>query len=124
VIVIVVIIAIAGLVASRRRTAAQRDNAQSLRSDADQRAPEVDQQDAKAREIAARADMAKAEADRKAAEADRLESVAGNHRARTDEARDELDSQRQEADRIDPDVENDPDDDRDTGPGGGPVTRP
>ena len=107
VIVVVAIIVIGGLVLSRRRTTVMRDRAESLRTDAEDRSSVVDQREAKAREIAAQADVAKAEAERKAAQADRLESVAGEHKARTEEAREEVEGQRAEADRIDPDVDDD-----------------
>jgi FtsZ-interacting cell division protein ZipA len=104
VVVVLVVLAVA-FFAMRRSQSAQRTKAHELRDDAVERGAAVDQREAEAREVAARAQMAKAEADAKAAEAARLESVAQQQQAYAADSRGDVDEQLQQADRLDPDID-------------------
>jgi FtsZ-interacting cell division protein ZipA len=104
VVVVLVVLAVA-FFAMRRSQSAQRTKSHELRDDAVERGAVVDQREAEAQEVAARAQMAKAEADAKAAEAARLESVAQQQQAHAADSREDVDEQLQQADRLDPDID-------------------
>jgi hypothetical protein len=102
IVVVAAIVIGLSLLLGKRRTAAQAAQADSLRQDASERSTVVEQREAKAAEMDARARAAQAESDAKAAEAARLQGTAERQAAESAQARAELDEQLQRADQLDP----------------------
>ncbi len=112
-IVVIVVIAllaigiIAALVKSGREKKRERDRSKAaeLRDEAETKATDLQQREARARETEAKAAQARAEADRKAAEAQRLEAEAHDRHGDLTEHRDRHEETLRRADELDPDVD-------------------
>ncbi|WP_280294223.1 hypothetical protein [Nocardia abscessus] len=103
IVVAVVVLILAGVwVLMRKRREHQRAEARGIRDRAAEQAFEVGQQEARAKETAAKSRAAKAEAEAKAAQAEQLAQQAHVHRGVAADSRTELDKEWERADKVDP----------------------
>jgi FtsZ-interacting cell division protein ZipA len=107
-IVIVIVVAVVILLVAavwalmRKRREHQRVEARGIRDRAAEQALEVGQQEARAKETAAKSRAAQAEAEAKAAQAEQLAQQAHVHRGVAADSRTELDKEWERADKVDP----------------------
>ncbi len=106
IVAIVVVLALIALAvaASRKRNQRHRQQADSIRANAQEQTSVVEKREAIAEETAANARRAQAEAEAKAAEAKRLQVDAQTHQNTATTSRDDLKHEWQRADELDPDV--------------------
>lgn len=110
VVVLLVVLAIAGVFGKKKKTEHDRSRAQELREQAAAQSTGVQQHEAQARETEAEAKAARAEAERRAAEAQRLEAEAADKRSTAAGYREERDERLRQADELDPDRDTSTDD--------------
>lgn len=106
-VVVIALVVIIALVVSNGKKKANRERAQNMRVEAQQREDEVRREEARAAETEAAARKARAEADEKAARAERLEMDAQGTSQTAGHLRHEQVEQQRQADRLDPDVKTD-----------------